>query len=205
MRPLAPPAGLALVPIRRAAAPVPVRALVSSVLAASLLAACPSGRDDDEDGETPGDDDGADDDSAGDDDDGSPADLCDEPGPPYSLQISGSMSAPVTFGTLTCTDYNGDEWSLSYGSDSGWILRVVAGPLAQGQELGSGIEISLLNNGKMAIFSGITDDGHVAAVTPERYEPPAAPCGTWTTATLVSPGDDGSVDLGPQPIPFRCP
>ena len=151
---------------------------------------------------------GDDDDSQGDDD---AASNCTAPAPPYTFEFSGDHSGTFVFDDFSCTDYNGDEWSVSYVNSGGWQLRMVAGPLAEGESLGPGtdpakIDITLQNNSKQAVYSGGLSLGHVASVEVERYQSPSGPCGWLTTDPLLSPGaEGGSVSITPQPIPFNCP
>jgi len=166
--------------------------------------------------EEPGDDDTADDDdsaagdddTAGDDDDA--ASNCEAPGPPYTIEFSGDYSGVFVFDDFACTDYNGDEWSLSYVNASGWQLRVVAGPLVEGETLSpesdpAKIDITLQNNSKQAVYSGRLSFGHVASIDVQRYQSPSGPCGYLSTEPLLSPGGSGgSISLGPQPLPFNC-
>jgi len=190
----------------------PVSAL--SVLLASLVlaAGCPPSTDDDDDDSVSDDDDSAqgDDDTAGDDDDDT-AGACDAPSGPYSIDFAGEYSGTFLFDDFSCTDYNGDEWSLSYINSSGWQLRVVAGPLVEGETLGpdsepAKIDITLQNNAKQAVYSGRLSLGHVASVQVQRYQSPAGPCGFITSEALEAPGGGGgSITLSPQPIPFNCP
>jgi len=159
----------------------------------------------DDDATTPADDDDDATTPADDDDSVTPAD-CAQPGPPYVIDFAGTYSGARTFADFGCQDYGGDEWAVSYTSADGWQLRVVAGGIAQGAEITQDIQITLQNNGKQVVFSGRTEQGHVASFLAESYAPGYPPCGTWTTATLQSSGaTPGSVDLSPQPIPFRCP
>ena len=166
----------------------------------------------DDDDDTAGDDDDSsagDDDTAGDDDDDVSG--CDAPGPPYTIEFGGDYTGSFEFDTFACTDYNGDEWSLSFGNSAGWQLRVVAGPLAEGETLGpdsdpAKIDITLQNNSKSAVYSGRMSLGHVASIEVQRYQSPGGPCGYLSTEPLASPGGSGgSISLSPQPLPFNCP
>ena len=182
-----------------------------------LCTGCPPSDDDRDDDDSLDDDDSsvADDDTAADDDDTSSS--CDAAGPPYTfeLQISGAeggdSTEQVVFDGFACTDYNGDEWSISYSNASGWQLRVVAGPLAEGEVLDgtiapSKIDITLQNNSLQAVFSGRLSLGHVSSIEVQRYQSPAGPCGWLTTEPLQAPSaGGGSVTISPQPIPFNCP
>ena len=117
----------------------------------------------------------------------------------------------LDFDALVCTDYNGDEWSISYSNASGWQLRVVAGPLVEGETLDgddspSKIDITLQNNSLQAVYSGRLSMGHPSSIDVQRYQSPAGPCGWWSTEPLQAPSaGGGSVAISPQPIPFNCP
>ncbi len=189
-----------------------VRALPVLLGGLLLVAGCPPADvypDDDDDIVSDDDDSAAgDDDTDGDDD---TAAACDAPGAPYSIDFTGDYSGNFVFDTFACTDYNGDEWSLSFTNSAGWQLRVVAGPLAEGETLGPGsdpakIDITLQNNSKQAVYSGRLSLGHQASIEVQRYQGPAGPCGFITSEALQAPGDGGgSISLSPQPIPFNCP
>jgi hypothetical protein len=169
---------------------------------------CPPVQETRDDDTIDDDDSAADDDSQGDDDTGA---TCSAPPPPYTFEFTGNHSGTFVFDDFACTDYNGDEWSLSYLNSSGWHLRVVAGPLAEGESLGPGtdpakIDITLQNNSKQAVYSGRLSLGHVANIEVQRYQSPSGPCGWLTTDALQSSGPTaGSVSITPQPIPFNCP
>ena len=126
---------------------------------------------------------------------------------PLLLDITGDQSTTLSFDTLVCEDYGADTWKISY-TDSGsqWLLRIVAGPMADGVELVSGISISLLDASQQdVIYAGNTVQGHVASLTAEGYAG-VSPCGYWTTDPLdASSSTGGSRTITSQPIPFRCP
>ena len=179
---------------------------------------CPPMDDRLDDDDSSDDDDSAagdDDDTASDDDDA--ASSCDAPAPPYTLELlttdgeGVSSTESLDFDALVCTDYNGDEWSISYSNASGWQLRVVAGPLVEGETLDgddspSKIDITLQNNSLQAVYSGRLSMGHPSSIDVQRYQSPAGPCGWLSTEPLQAPSaSGGSVAISPQPIPFNCP
>ncbi|MBJ93040.1 MAG: hypothetical protein CMP23_01045 [Rickettsiales bacterium] len=190
------------------------------LLSLLLLSGCgPDERvlDDDDDSAVSDDDDSAaadDDDSPSDDDDAGGG--CAAYGPPYTFELElvssegESSTESVAFDGLSCTDYNGDEWSISYSNVDGWQLRVVAGPLAQGQTLSAEvanakIDITLQNNSQQAVYSGRLSMGHLSSLEVQRYQGPEGPCGWLTTEPLPAPSaGGGSVAIGPQPLPFDC-
>lgn len=152
---------------------------------------------------------GDDDDSAvGDDDDTGSA--CDAvPGMPVTMTFAGAHSGDFTFDTLACEDYNGDVWNMTYTDSTGanpWRVRVQAGPLpTAGEMVGGNMVITLLNNSESPTItvSGMTQQGHVAAVDVVDYQAPAAPCLWWTTEPVGTAGNE--VTVSPQPMPLRCP
>ena len=182
-----------------------------------VFVGCPPADDRLDDDDSGDDDDSAagDDDTTSDDDDA--VSLCDAPASPYTFELVITDSAGVNstesldFDGLACTDYNGDEWSISYSNSSGWQLRVVAGPLVEGETLdgdvtSSKIDITLQNNSLQAVYSGRLSMGHSSSIEVQRYQSPAGPCGWLSTEPLQAPSaDGGSVAVGPQPIPFNCP
>ena len=88
-----------------------------------------------------------------------------------------------------------------------WLLRVVAGPVVAGEAISESIDITLVQQiPDGAIYAARSDEGHVASLTVEGYIG-EAPCGTWTTESLPDTSASGgaSVDIGPQPLAFRCP
>jgi hypothetical protein len=126
---------------------------------------------------------------------------------PLLLDIIGDQSITLSFDTLLCEDYGADTWKMSYAdSSSQWLLRIVAGPLADGVEISSGISITLLDASQQDVtFAGNTVQGHTASLTAQGYAG-TAPCGFWNTGPLsASSASGGSQTITSQPIPFRCP
>jgi hypothetical protein len=166
------------------------------------LAACPSTPTDDDDSTASDDDD-----SAGDDDDATAADdddaaACDAPAPPYAVEVAGVATASITFDDLLCTPYGGDVWNIAFRTgDDSWSLRLATGVLAEGTSTTAGNSVSLRKPAEQLEFtSGQT--GSPVVIDVESYA--TSPCGTFTVGSL---GDNagGTVDVTPQPIPFRCP
>lgn len=126
---------------------------------------------------------------------------------PLLLDITGDQNITLSFDTLVCEDYGADTWRISYtDSASAWLLRIVAGPMADEVELVSGISISLLDASQQdVIYAGNTVQGHGASLTPQGYAG-VAPCGYWTTDPLsATSASGGAQTITSQPIPFRCP
>ena len=126
---------------------------------------------------------------------------------PLVLDVSGDQNISLSFDQFECEDYGGDNWKMSWtSSDSDWLLRVVAGPMVDGEVLDSGISITFMDvAAQAAVYSGNTMSGHDATLTPQGYIG-SSPCGSFTTAVLPATSSTGaSMALSPQPIPFRCP
>ena len=170
--------------------------------ALALISACPTGEDPEDD--DAGDDDGGDDDSTVSDDDSTEEPACSTIPGPFTLQFGGGVTGAHTFDLTLCEPYGGDVWRLNYDDGAGWILRIVTGPLANGQTTSTGNSVSLISNAESLAFNGRADQGHVSAVTTEIYVGDVSPCGTWTTDPIPGATTDAA-SLTPQPIPFVCP
>lgn len=166
------------------------------------LLACPAGREDDDD--VADDDDSAsaddDDDSVSADDDDSMA--CSVPAPPYALDVSGATAASIEFDNMLCTPYGGDYWAITFRTaDDSWSLRLATGVLVEGEQTVDGNSVSLRKPTEQLEF---TSAQTTAVVTIEVEAYGDSPCGSFTVGAL---GDNagGTVEIGPQPVPFRCP
>ena len=172
-----------------------------AALALALLCGCPT------DGPLDDDDDAVDDDdsAAVDDDDTLPS--CEAPAPPYTMQLTGGLNQTITLDSVTCSDYGGDSWRVTYDGAPGWVVRLTTGPLISDEAITQGVSITLLDNTQQdVIYAGVVQMGHVASVTAEAYDG-GPPCGTWLTDPLpaTSAGGGAAITIAPQPIPFVCP
>ncbi len=179
-------------------------ALLYAALLVVLLVTPGCGRE----GELEDDDDASDDDDSGavSDDDDATEDPCASPGPPYTVTLAGGTDQTLVFDTFECTDYNGDNWNLSYTNSDQWLMRLVVGPLVSDEAITHSIDITLIDQAQQeSIYGGRTADGHVASATAIAYDG-SPPCGEWTTEPLAdrSAGGGPAVTLSVQPIPFRC-
>ena len=167
-------------------------------LFACLLIACPTERPEEDDDDSAVDDD----DSAVDDDDATEDNGCTQPTGPYTLGISGAQNENLDF-ALSCNPLGGDSWTLTYQGPGGWIMLVSTGPLVEGEDTGTGNSVNLRDTTQQGVSFTSAQSGATVLVSTEVYAG-ESPCGTFTTEALGAAGG-GTVELSPQPIPFRCP
>jgi|GEM_PF-4619283 len=179
-------------------------ALLAALASASLLfAACDTEPD-------PSDDDDVvsfdDDDTIDVDDDDATPPPCSQPAPPYTVDLSGAVNETVTFDSISCTPYGGDEWNVSL-SGGPWLFRFVGGPFVTGADLTTGVQFDLQqpNDQRTHNYGGDTKTGHVGRVTIERGGDDGSLCGTFETDALVAFDNSGTVAISGQPLSFACP